>query len=134
MITHIIHKNKLYLASCVQETELERPGDERDGSEDDEDGDKGQGGEDEDEGGGVKGGEENESCEEKRKPEMKATRSKKPFYYMVLSHIKRSQLSNMYNSFKHQSKLSTINMLYYIIGSILRCLDQGGSQETDQHW
>ena len=104
------------LASCVQETELERPGDERDGSEDDEDGDKGKGGEDEDEGGGVKGREENESCEEKRKPEMKATRSKKPFYYMV-SQIKKKQLSNMYNSFKHQSKnLAYINHSLKLFG------------------
>ena len=104
------------------------------GGQDDDDGgqggqgddDGGQGGQDEVEEDGVNVAED-ESCEKKRRPEMKATRSKKPFYYMVLSHIKRSQLSNMYNSFKHQSKLSTINMLYYIIGSILRCLDQGGS-------
>ena len=65
-------------------------GEEREGDGDeDEDDDDGQDGQQEDEDGGVRmdegGEEEDESCEGKQKPEMKATRSKKPFYYMVLA-------------------------------------------------
>ena len=60
------------------------------GGQDDDDG--GQGGQGDDDGGQGGQGEveedgvnvaEDESCEKKRRPEMKATRSKKPFYYMV---------------------------------------------------
>ena len=61
--------------------ERERDGDENEDDDDDQDGRQ------EDEDGGVRvdegGEEEDESCE--GKPEMKATRSKKPFYYMVLA-------------------------------------------------
>ena len=90
-----------------EEKKRERGKDEDDndggqGGQDDEDG--GQGGQAEDQDGGHDGQDEDEDrdvkvseeeiCEKKQRPEMKASRSKKPFYYMVL--FSRPCLKNYY--------------------------------------
>ena len=100
----------------AQDLGLEGDERERDGGEDEDD-DDGQGGqqEDEDEGARVDEGgeEEDESCEGKWEPEMKATRSKKPFYYMVLASMssKSNPLTLKFCWLK--SKLSSIVIITF---------------------
>ena len=80
--------------------------DEDDGGQGGQD-DGGRSGQDEDEDEGVKVT-KNESCEKRWRPEMKATRSKKPFYYMVfLTACLKNHYFRIFNSHSQKSLFPT---------------------------